>query len=127
MMDYGVPQGSVLGPLLFIRYINDMQHALGDINVQLYADDTVLSVSGKNAKEVGDILQRNLDRFRSWCNWNKLTVNPKKSKMVAFGTRHSVKKAKAMHVLFITTHSHSTGRQNCSTNYGNSLLSQGIM
>ena len=78
MMDYGVPQGSVFGPLLFILYINDMQHALGDINVQLYADDTVLSVYGKNAKEVRDILQRNLDRFQRWCNGNKLTVNPQK-------------------------------------------------
>ena len=37
--------------LLFILYINDMQHALGDINVQLYVDDTVLSVSGKKQKK----------------------------------------------------------------------------
>ena len=63
----GVPQGSVLGPLFFILYVNDMLEALGNVNVQLYADDTVLSVSGANLREVESCLQHNLNRFQSWC------------------------------------------------------------
>ena len=72
--------------------VNDILKALRNVNVQLYADDTVLSVSGANPREVGDSLQHNLNRFQSWCEGNKLTIKPSKSKLVTFGTRHSVKR-----------------------------------
>ena len=91
----GVPQGSVLGPLLFMIYINDLRDAL-DVNsgAKLYADNTVIYCSGIEATQVSCELQANLNRFSKWCKKNKLTVNTKKTKLMSFGTRTRVKKAK---------------------------------
>ena len=88
----GVPQGSVLGPLLFLIFINDLQWALTDCKVKLYADDSVLYHSGINIQETVNLLQTSLDEFGHWCIVNKLTVNTKKSKLMVFGTRAKIKK-----------------------------------
>ena len=88
---YGVPQGSVLGPLFFILYINDMQHALNDVNVQLYADDTVIYASGNVLSRVLNRVQTALTHLQTWCRSNKLTLNLAKTKMVTFGTRNALK------------------------------------
>ena len=53
----GVPQGSTLGPLFFLVYINDIKSALGNINMSLFADDTVLLSSNKSAKSARDKLE----------------------------------------------------------------------
>ena len=92
----GVPQGSVLGPLFFLVYINDLQNALVDCRVQLYADDSVIYQSGVNGDEAKDKLQTSLNEFCTWCKINKLTINTKKTKLMTFGSRSRVKKA--MHV-----------------------------
>ena len=98
----GVPQGSVLGPLFFILYINDVQNAIiaangeGGSKVQLYADDTVLFASGLTAEAAGEKLQPALNLFSKWCRVNKLSLNPSKTKQMFFGTRHKVKKAKGV-------------------------------
>ena len=93
-IEYGVPQGSVLGPLFFILYVNDLQDCLKNVNVQLYADDTVLYYSGVSTSVITTQLQQDLNNFHNWCLSNKLTVNPSKTKMMAFGTGHSIKKSK---------------------------------
>ena len=90
----GVPQGSVLGPLLFLIYINDLQGAVDGCNVKLYADDTVLHKSGIVVDKVSRTLQLSLNLFSRWCKLNKLTINTKKSKLTAFGSRSRVKKAR---------------------------------
>ena len=90
----GVPQGSVLGPLFFLVFINVMEYALTNCNFKLYADDSVLYHSGLNADDTANRLQVSLDRFGYWCRVNKLTINTNKSKLMVFGSRSRVKKAK---------------------------------
>ena len=95
----GVPQGSVLGPLFFLVYINDLSHVLNDCKVKLYADDTVIYKSSVDHTSAAEVLQRDLDRFCKWCDENKLTVNSKKTKLMVFGSRSRVKKAKNVEIL----------------------------
>lgn len=90
---YGVPQGSVLGPLLFILYINDVKRYLTKSDVNLYADDTVISVSGPNFKEVVDIINKELNIFKNWLYVKKLKLNSTKTKCMVFGTRNKCKLA----------------------------------
>ena len=90
----GVPQGSILGPLFFLVYINDLKCIMGDIKYQLYADDTVLYCSGYSYEECTIFLQNALDNFVSWCSKNALTINIKKTKVMNFGSKNKVKKAR---------------------------------
>ena len=92
---YGVPQGSVLGPLFFLVFVNDIQGALDNCNVKLYADDTVLYQTGVNCAEAETKLQKSVNMFANWCATNSLTINIAKTKTMAFGSRHKVKRAKS--------------------------------
>ena len=90
----GVPQGSVLGPLFFLVFVNDIQGALDECGIKLYADDTVLYQSGINSNEAAGKLQQSLSKFANWCEVNSLTINISKTKIMAFGSRQKVKRAK---------------------------------
>ena len=90
----GVPQGSILGPLLFLIYINDLNSCLTCTSDFLYADDTVLLCSGNDLNNVCDNMQNDLDNISNWCNSNKLTINSKKTKFMIFGNRNMLKKIK---------------------------------
>ena len=86
-IEYGVPQGSVLGPLLFLLYINDLPSALQDCDMVLYADDTSIFCSGKQCAEK---MQNSLDQASTWFRENKLTVNQQKSEILTFGKINSL-------------------------------------
>ena len=86
----GVPQGSILGPLLFLCYINDMPLSV-KCKLYLYADDSTLLVQGKQPTLIAQALSENLDRCRSWLIDNKLSLHLGKTEAILFGTKRKLK------------------------------------
>ena len=76
--DDGVAQGSTLGPLLFLIYINDLPHSVNCIP-RLFADDTCLVFSAPTPTQLNSIMNKDFDNISKWLNSNKLTVNLSKS------------------------------------------------
>ena len=74
---YGVPQGSVLGPLLFLLYINDIIKASTKFNFFLFADDTNLLYANKNLKTLEKVVNEELIKISDCLIANKLTLNIK--------------------------------------------------
>ena len=93
VINCGVPQGSILGPMLFLIYINDIAQNLTCTKFRLYADDTVLYMSDSDEHNAHAGLQHDLYSLTEWCNMNRLTINSKKTKVVLFGMRTMLKKA----------------------------------
>lgn len=89
----GVPQGSVLGPLLFLLAFNDIGDVLKNSKIILYADDTVIYTTGKTLEEVEIKLQEDFERITKWMKMNDLTINLKKGKTecMLFGTTRKTK------------------------------------
>ena len=80
----GVPQGSILGPLLFIIYMNDISRLPLTSNLLLFADDTVLYYSDTCMKNLYSTMQNDLDMVINWCSFNKLCINSNKTKATLF-------------------------------------------
>ena len=81
---YGVPQGSILGPLLFLLYINDIQNCSDKLNFYLFADDTNILYADKNLSVLEQTVNTELHKLYNWLTSNKLTLNIKKSNFVIF-------------------------------------------
>ena len=82
----GVPQGSILGPLLFVLFVNEMPSVVSRCNVMMYADDTVMIFSSNSAEEIEDVLNQELNTLYAWLSTNGLFLNKKKSEFIIFGT-----------------------------------------
>ena len=78
----GVPQGSVLGPLLFNIYINNIIKNLQHSRYYMYADDLALLVSGKDINIIHQLLQLDLNCVDKWCAEHRLTINAEKTKVL---------------------------------------------
>ena len=83
-MECGVPQGSVLGPLFFLLYVNDMAQACPELALVLFADDTNIFAEGKNQDELINRVNEGLEALSKWFKRNKLTLNLKKTEYIYF-------------------------------------------
>ena len=80
-----------MGPLFFIIYVNDITKCLRNCKHLLYADDTVLYLTGEIDITTG-LLEQDLSNLKNWCNRNQLTMNIKKTKYVVYGLKSQTRK-----------------------------------
>ena len=85
----GVPQGSVLGPLLFIIYINDISNS-SDADNSLFADDAALLVADSNVKKLKKKVHKEINSLHKWLIRNKLTLNLSKTKYMLFANKNKL-------------------------------------
>ena len=88
-VEFGVPQGSILGPLLFLIYVNDLPSST-NLNVISFADDTTLYTAGSDMTAVAGYVNKELYKIHTWLNANKLALNVKKTKYMILGPKHSI-------------------------------------
>ena len=89
----GVPQGSILGPLLFLCYVNDMSISI-KCKLLLYADDSALLVSGKDPDKIATTLGTELASCNQWLIDNKLSLHLGKTESILFGSKRKLKLVK---------------------------------
>ena len=86
----GVPQGSILGPLLFLIYVNDMSGAVNH-KLLLYADDSAILVADKSVSTIEILLQKELEVVSEWLVDNKLSLHLGKTESILFGSKIRLK------------------------------------
>ena len=92
-INIGIPQGSILGPLLFIVFVNSLPDSV-KCKCVMYADDTTLLTSSSDPVTLEFELKQNLDMVANWFKSNQLTLNIKKTKLMMFGTWQNLSKFK---------------------------------
>ena len=100
-MSCGVPLGLILGPLLFLIYINDILMAVKS-NLFLYADDTCLVFQSKNVKDIKKQLNEDFASIRDWFIDNKLSIHfgEDKIKSILFASKCKIKKLQKLEIVY---------------------------
>ena len=83
-VSHGVPQGSVLGPLLFILFINDMHTSVKHSKVHHYADGTSLLLTSNSLKKINRQINHDLSLITHWLRTNKISLNTTKTEIIIF-------------------------------------------
>ena len=100
--NYGVPQGSVLGPLLFSLYINDLPLFI-ETQCEMFADDTTLDTSSSDVQQVYDTIQKSINQLVKWTHINHMALHPQKTKFMLVCTRQKRQNlVQTLPVLYIT-------------------------
>ena len=97
----GVPQGSILGPLLFLLYVNDMPQAV-ECDLLFYADDTCLIFQHKDITETEVVLNKNFSKLCDWFVDNKLSIHfgEDKTKSILFCSKDKLKNSKTLNIRY---------------------------
>ena len=90
----GIAQGTVLGPILFIFYINDMIKCVKHVRMSLFADNCIINLSGINCDTIKSKMQNDFNAIDDWKHRNSLRLNVGKTNAIIFGNRHSLSNLK---------------------------------
>ena len=96
----GVPQASILCPLFYIIYANDLSDVFTNCKLALYADDTILYTANKNFGESLRKMQADLNSLSAWCSANGIEVNTDKTKVMTFGSSSMLNKLPQCNVFY---------------------------